>query len=271
MLERDMSGRNRRAVVCHLGRVEYRPAWNLQRTIQEALIDAKRANPNHRRPHVVLTVEHPPVYTLGKSGDRGNLLATPDQLAASGATYVEIDRGGDITFHGPGQLVVYPILDLGHLFTDIHRYLRTLEEIVILTCRAYGVQAGRSPGRTGVWVGPDERGAERKICAMGIKCSRWVTSHGLALNVRTDLDYFQNIIPCGIADRSVTSLAAEIGKQVDIVDVLPVLTRHFGEALDLQIDEFDGGAAIRYLRDRFPAIGSAGQLLSEDTPKSLTP
>lgn len=193
-----------------LGRVEYQAAWDRQRVERDKLIQAKRATPPRTEPHSILGVEHPPVYTLGKNADKSNLLADGTALDAIGANAVEIDRGGDITFHGPGQLVVYPILDLERIFTDLGRYLRSLEEAVIQTLGEYGVPAGRVAGRTGVWVGPDEYGPERKICAMGIHCSRWVTTHGLALNVTTDLDYFSHIIPCGIADRGVTSLLAEL-------------------------------------------------------------
>ncbi len=242
---------NRKVVFCHLGRAPYRPTWSLQQKIQAALVAAKREDPQHGESHVVLTVEHPPVYTLGKSGSRDNLLVGSEQLAADGATFVEIDRGGDITFHGPGQLVVYPILDLDHFFTDIHRYLRTLEDAVIATCGDFGVAAGRSEGRTGVWVGPDARGAERKVCAMGIKCSRWVTSHGLALNVSTELRYFDNIVPCGISDRQVTTLSAEAGRALTIDDVRPVLTSRLGDSFGMDIVEHDGDAAADYLRSRF--------------------
>ena len=204
------------ALLCDLGRLGYREAWALQAAIQARLIEAKRAEEPLAPPHVLLLVEHPPVFTLGKSGDTANLLASESELSALGATYVETDRGGDITFHGPGQIVAYPILDLDRLSTpeglplrDLHRYLRQLEEAVVLTCADWGVEAGRVPGRTGVWVGPDARGDERKVCAMGVRCSRWVTMHGLALNVTTDLDWFDLIVPCGIDDRGVTSLQRE--------------------------------------------------------------
>lgn len=266
-MQRAESNQNRRVAVCHLGRAEYEPTWSLQRRIQDALARAKRADTNHRESHVVLTVEHPPVYTLGKSGDRSNLLVDSDELAADGATFVEIDRGGDITFHGPGQLVVYPILDLGHFFTDIHRYLRTLEDAVIATCEYFGIRAGRSAGRTGVWVGPDERGNERKICAMGIKCSRWVTSHGLALNVNTDLAFFDNIVPCGISDRGVTSIARETGRTVGIPDVLPVLTGYLAAAFGMRVEEYGGREAFDYLGSRFGSSELWEPPLSEEEPK----
>ncbi|OZC03007.1 lipoyl(octanoyl) transferase [Rubricoccus marinus] len=195
----------------------YREAWDLQAALQSRLIEAKRGEQTDALPpHVLLLVEHPPVFTLGKSGDAANLLASGDALAARGATFVETDRGGDITFHGPGQVVAYPILDLDRLsnlegepMRDLHRFLREMEEAVIRTCADWNVVADRVPGRTGVWVGPDARGDERKVCAMGVRCSRWVTMHGLALNVTTDLDWFGLIVPCGIDDRGVTSLARE--------------------------------------------------------------
>ncbi len=240
------------ADVVRLGRVPYREAWALQQRLQDGLVQAKRADPPQRPAHTVLVVEHPPVFTLGKSGDRAHLLATPDGLAAAGAEYVEVDRGGDVTFHGPGQVVVYPILDLDRLSTptgeplrDLHRYLRALEEAVIQTCADWGVTAGRVPGRTGVWVGPDETGAERKVCAMGVRCSRWVTMHGLALNVTTDLGWFDRIVPCGIADRGVTSLAREARQPAAPGPVADRLLAHLAERLGLALREADarGGHA----------------------------
>jgi lipoyl(octanoyl) transferase len=236
-------------VVCDLGRLDYRRAWTLQKRLQERLIGAKRRAPPELVPHVLLLVEHPPVYTLGKSGDAGHLLATPAVLERRGATFIEIDRGGDITFHGPGQIVGYPILDLDRFFTDVHRYLRLLEEAVIRTCADYGVSGGRSPGRTGAWIGPDERGLERKVCAMGIRCSRWVTMHGFALNVRTDLSYFSEIVPCGIADRGVTSLAKELGRDVDPEDVKPALVRHFAELFEADVVHPPRAEAAGFLED----------------------
>ncbi len=224
-------------VVVDLGRMSYRPAWDLQKRLQRRLIDAKRSNETPRPPHLLLFVEHPPVYTLGQSGNAGNLLASEELLRARGAEFVQIDRGGDITFHGPGQLVGYPILDLDRIFTDIHKYLRSLEEAVIRTCADYGVTAGRVEGRTGVWVGPDDRGLERKICALGIRCSRWVTMHGFAFNLNTDLSYFDLMIPCGIADRGVTSLSREIDQPVDVPAVRRRLSVHLANVLDLSIDE----------------------------------
>lgn len=234
-------------IVCHLGRIDYLSAWELQKRLQARIIAAKRASPHEALPHVMLLVEHPPVYTLGKSGNRANLLLSPDGLAARGAAFYPIDRGGDITYHGPGQLVGYPILDLGRFFTDIHRYLRELEEMTIRTCADYSLEAARVPGRTGVWVGPDVRGLERKVCAMGIRCSRWVTMHGFALNLNTDLGFFDHIIPCGIADRSVTSLAAELGHAVDEADVRACLLHHFAQGFDALLTYLDGSDARAFL------------------------
>ena len=241
------------AAVCYLGRVEYEPTWALQREIQQRLIAAKRAETPEALPHVLLVVEHPPTYTLGKSGDRDNLLADDATLARRGATFVPVDRGGDITYHGPGQLVVYPILDLDRLHyadgargTDIHRYLRELEEAVVLTCADYGLDAGRVDGRTGVWIGPDVR-PERKICAMGIRCSRWVTMHGLALNLNTDLSYFNHIVPCGITDRGVTSLAVELGRPVDEEEATERLLGHLAVRFGLALTSYVGAAADNFL------------------------
>lgn len=220
-------------IACPLGRLDYDEAWNLQRRLLDRMVEAKRAG--EAPPHLLLLVEHPHVFTLGKSGDRANLLLSEAELAERDATFREIERGGDITYHGPGQLVAYPILDLDRFFRDLHRYLRTLEDAVIQTCAAYGVEAGRSEGRTGVWVGPDARGAERKICAMGIRCSRWVTMHGLALNVQPDLDYFGMIVPCGISDRGVTSLARETGRDVDVDEAARRLTERLGGAFGADV------------------------------------
>ncbi|ACY49138.1 lipoyl(octanoyl) transferase LipB [Rhodothermus marinus] len=236
-------------VVCHLGRVAYKPSWDLQKLLQARLVAAKRQEPPQRIPHVFLLVEHPPVYTLGKNGRLDHLLLSEEALRARGAEFFHIDRGGDITFHGPGQLVGYPILDLDRFFTDIHRYLRELEETIIRTCADYGLQAGRVAGRTGVWIGPDARGPERKICAMGIRCSRWVTMHGFAFNLNTDLRYFSYIVPCGIADRGVTSLAAELDRPVDEAEVRARLLRHFAERFEATLTVHEGDEAFAFLED----------------------
>ena len=245
-------------VLCYLGPVAYEPAWALQREIQARLIAAKRARPPEPCPHVMLFVEHPPIYTLGKNGDAAHLLADAATLDALGATFLPIDRGGDITFHGPGQLVGYPMLDLDRFFTDIHRYLRTLEEAVIQTCACYGVTGRRVAGRTGVWVGPE--GAERKVCAFGIRCSRWVTMHGLALNVDTDLRFFDYIIPCGIDDRGVTSLARETGRPLDEAAVRERLGQHLADAFGARLRRLDGEAAFDFLEAYLGEPGWAQRL-----------
>lgn len=243
-------------VVCDLGRVPYEPAWQLQKQIQAELVAAKRADPPRLIPHVMLAVEHPPVYTLGKSGDQRHLLVSEDALTRQGATFVHIDRGGDITFHGPGQLVGYPILDLDRICRDIHKYLRNLEEAGIRTCADYGVPAGRVAGKTGVWVDPT--GHARKICAMGIRCSRWVSMHGFAFNVQTDLKFFDNIVPCGISDGAVTSLNRELGRPLLVREVLNRWLSHFSEVFDVSIRMLDLSASIpflnQYLTDPIPDL-----------------
>ena len=247
-------------VVCELGRVAYEPAWAVQKAVQARLIAAKRATPPEALPHVLLLVEHPPVYTLGKSGDAAHLLLSEDALRARGASFFRIDRGGDITFHGPGQLVGYPILDLDRVFTDIHRYLRELEDVVIRTCADDGVHGGRVEGRTGVWIGPDARGPERKICAFGIRCSRWVTMHGFALNLNTDLAWFGLIVPCGIADRGVTSLARELGRPADEAAVRDRLLHHFGARFGASLTRLAGADAFAFLEDLTGVTGLQTQL-----------
>lgn len=215
-------------VFCRMGHVPYEEAWELQRLLQQRLVENKRSADPQPLPHVALLVEHPPVFTLGKSGDDSNLLATEEDLKAAGATFVRIDRGGDITYHGPGQIVGYPILDLDRFYTDIHRYLRDLEEVIIRTCADFGIRANRFDKGTGVWI-TAEGGNERKICAMGIRCSRWVTMHGFALNVAPELDHFSMIVPCGIQDRGVTSMQMELLQLVDRREVENAIVRHFAE------------------------------------------
>lgn len=213
--------------VTDLGLTPYREAWDLQHRLQDQRIAPKLARNRERGApkaplhDVLLFTEHPPVYTLGKSARDEHLLIDDQKLERIGARVVRIDRGGDITFHGPGQVVGYPILDLDHHFTDIHRYLRTLEETVIGVCGDFGVTAGRIDGLTGVWV------EDRKICAFGVRCSRWVTMHGFALNVSTDLSYFDHIVPCGIRDKHVTTLARELGRDVEIRQVHDSIVTHF--------------------------------------------
>ena len=225
-----------------LGRKDYKPCWDLQEEIFQGMVKAKIARRNAGLSTTelgpegdldlalpesqMLWVGHPHVLTLGKSGAAANVVAPPERLKELGVQYYPINRGGDITYHGPGQLVGYPILDLDQFFTDIHKYLRFLEEAVIRTCAEYSVKAGRIEGLTGVWVDPESGAAARKVCAFGVKCSRWVTMHGLALNVNTDLDFFNLIVPCGISDRGVTSLARETGAPVDVEEVKGHMTRH---------------------------------------------
>ncbi len=218
-----------------LGPSPYKPVWELQTAIQQRLIDEKRARqeqklykPGAESNDVLLFVEHPHVYTLGKSGDSAHLLKGLAELSDIDAQYIEIDRGGDITYHGPGQIVGYPILDLDRHFTDIHKYLRRLEEVIIRTCAEYDIEAGRIEGLTGVWTGGE------KICAMGIRCSRWVTMHGFALNVNTDLSYFDHIVPCGISDKEVTSLQKILGRKVDQKEVKAHLVKHFENVFEVE-------------------------------------
>ena len=233
-------------VVCHMGQMPYAPAWELQKQIQQELITGKRAKPPEHRRHVMLLVEHPPVYTLGKSGDATNLLVSETFLKSKGATFFHIDRGGDITFHGPGQIVGYPILDLARIDPDIHLYLRNLEETIIRLCADYDVPTTRVEGKTGVWIGPEGADSDRKICAMGIRCSRWVTMHGFALNVNTDLSYFNHIVPCGIQDRTVTSLAKETGAPVDMREAQDRLLAHFQAVFGLQAEILGPDESIAY-------------------------
>jgi lipoyl(octanoyl) transferase len=213
--------------------MNYKVCWDYQEKLFNETVDQKILNRNLQEneqkatKNYLLFVEHPHVYTLGKSGDEKNLLVNENQLKEKHANYYKINRGGDITYHGPGQLVAYPILDLDNFFTDIHKYLRLLEEAVILTLKEYGIEAGRSTGETGVWLNAENKLKARKICAMGIRCSRWVTMHGLAFNVNSDLNYFENIIPCGIGDKAVTSLNREIGREIDMEEIKEKLKKHF--------------------------------------------
>ena len=187
-------------------------------------------------PHHLLFVEHPPVYTLGKSGKVEHILISPEEMAARGIDYFHINRGGDITFHGPQQVVGYPIMDLEQFKTDLGWYLRSLEEVIILTMAEYGLKGERSKGETGVWLDPDIPGKERKICAMGIKCSRWITMHGFAFNINTDLSYFDHIVPCGIVGKQVTSLQKELGREVDFEEVKQRLRKHFEQVFDVVLN-----------------------------------
>ncbi|MCA0426687.1 MAG: lipoyl(octanoyl) transferase LipB [Bacteroidetes bacterium] len=220
------------------GLLDYKEAWDRQEALFKAMVDAKFAerelDPEQKTPllnHLIF-VEHPHVYTLGKSGDPANLLLDEQGLKQAEASYYPINRGGDITYHGPGQIVVYPIFDLEQFFTDIHRYLRTLEGAVIETLASYGIESGRYEGYTGVWLDADNEKA-RKICAMGVRCSRWVTMHGIAFNVNTDLAYFKNIIPCGIDDKDVTSMQRELGAPQHYEKVKKVLMEKILKAFEI--------------------------------------
>ena len=221
----------------NLGLIDYKQAWDFQEEIFKKAIDLKikhRDGLTDELPeHQLIFCQHPHVYTLGKSGSEQNLLIGEAMLKQKGATYYKINRGGDITYHGPGQLVAYPILDLDQFFTDIHKYMRFLEESIILTLAEFGIKAGRVKGLTGVWIDGGQPN-ERKICAMGVKSSRWVTMHGLALNVNPDLSYFNNIIPCGITDKAVTSMEKELGQKVDFDRVSEVLKQKLAQVFDFE-------------------------------------
>ena len=226
---------NKTVAVKDLGFRGYQETWDYQEQLFAEILGQKKGIRAGTGPaatsNYFLFVEHPHVFTLGKSGDQANLLASEAVLREKGATFFHINRGGDITYHGPGQIVGYPILDLENFFTDIHKYLRLLEEMVILTLAEYGLEGQRSPGETGVWLEAGKPGA-RKICAMGVRASRWVTMHGFALNVNTDLSYFDLMIPCGIRDKGVTSLSAELGRHVPMAEVRQRLLRHFSELFE---------------------------------------
>ena len=221
-----------------LGLIDYKKCWDYQEELFSKILAVKSANRKEDKSDAtenhLLFCEHPHVYTLGKSGEKTNLLVNDDYLKSRGATFYKINRGGDITYHGPGQIVGYPILDLDNFFTDIHKYLRLLEEAVILTLKEYGLEGERSGGETGVWFDVGTPKA-RKICALGVKTSRWVTMHGFAFNVNSDLSYFGNIIPCGIADKQVTSLEKEIGGPVDMKDVKEKLKSYLIHLFEMEI------------------------------------
>lgn len=222
-----------------LGRKDYKESWEYQESLFSKILDCKvknrREGTDDETPNYLLLVEHPHVYTLGKSGDLSNLLVSEEKLSEIGATFYKINRGGDITYHGPGQIVGYPILDLENFFTDIHKYLRLLEEMVVLTLSEYGLNAERSKGETGVWLDVGTPFA-RKICAMGVRASRWVTMHGFALNVNSDLGYFDNMIPCGIKGKAVTSLNVELGKaEVNLEEVKGKLLKHFAQLFEAEL------------------------------------
>ncbi len=241
-----------------LGKIDYQSAWDYQEKllqenvqVKSILLNRKKAmaenaatvqglgalatefvNENLDTQHYFLMCEHPPVYTLGKSGSMDNVLINDEQLAAKGIEFYKTNRGGDITFHGPGQIVGYPVLDLEKYYTDIGRYLRELEEVIILTLAEYGIKGERSKGETGVWIDTDKPGRERKICAMGLRCSRWITMHGFALNVNTDLQYFNHIIPCGIQNKQVTSIEKELQQPILMQDVKDKIASNFAKVFN---------------------------------------
>lgn len=230
---------NKQAEFQNLGLIDYQEAWDYQEKLFAETLSIKTQNrtlpaseqlatPNH-----VIFCQHPHVYTLGKSGKPDHLLLNEDDLSQKQAKFYRINRGGDITYHGPGQLVGYPILDLDNFFTDIHKYMRTLEEAIILTLADYHISAGRISGLTGVWLDFVEQKNPRKICAMGVKASRWVTMHGFALNINTDMAYFGNIVPCGIEDKAVTSISKELGREVDFEEVSAILKNHLGTLFEM--------------------------------------
>ncbi|MCO6148312.1 lipoyl(octanoyl) transferase LipB [Flavobacterium sp. NRK1] len=231
---------NKKVLFTDLGVKDYKETWEFQEKIFQEILDLKIKNRREElsleTPNYLLFVEHPHVYTLGKSGDIENLLINEKQLENKGATFYKINRGGDITYHGPGQLVGYPILDLENFFTDIHKYLRFLEEVIILTMADYGLKGTRSEGETGVWLDVGTPFA-RKICAMGVRASRWVTMHGFALNVNADLGYFDNIVPCGIKGKAVASLNNELGvARVDENEVKEKVIKYFAQLFEAEIE-----------------------------------
>jgi lipoyl(octanoyl) transferase len=233
---------NRRVAFQPLGRMDYQEAWDYQTRLFDGIVGQKLENrrrtdagmPALPTRNYLLFVEHPHVYTLGKSGKEEHLLLDAEGLRRHGATYYKINRGGDITYHGPGQLVGYPILDLENFFTDIHRYLRLIEEAIILTLAEYGIEAGRIDGLTGVWIDFEQQENPRKICAIGVKTSRWVTMHGFAFNVNAQLDYFGHIVPCGIDDKAVTSMEQELGAPQDEARVAERVRHHLGALFGME-------------------------------------
>lgn len=231
-----------------LGTMDYKAAWDLQESLLQEIVSIKTQAKNQEpttnnqqpvTPNYLLFVEHPPVLTIGKSGKMENMLISEKYLASRGIGFFKTNRGGDITFHGPEQIVGYPILDLENFFTDIGKYLRSLEEVIILTMAEYGLKGERSPGETGVWLDASTPAKARKICALGVRCSRWVTMHGFAFNVNTDLSYFNYIIPCGIQNKQVTSLQKELGYKIDMEQVKESVRRNFEKVFDARL-VYDG-------------------------------
>ena len=230
-----------------LGIIDYKTAWDYQEKLLQENVAVKthlRNNPHQSAPagtqHYFLLCEHPPVYTLGKSGDVNNVLMSDEELKENDIAFFRTNRGGDITFHGLQQVVGYPILDLEKFYTDIGKYLRDLEEVIILTISAYGIKGERSAGETGVWIEPGIPGKERKICAIGVRCSRWITMHGFALNVNTDLSYFNNIIPCGIVNKQVTSIEKETRQKVDYEEVKEKIKENFEKVFKVNLNAASG-------------------------------
>jgi len=241
-----------------LGKMDYKTAWDYQENlmqestriksairIRESVVSSAESNFNDSElrtlnselttQHYLLFVEHPPVYTLGKSGNIGNVLMSESQLEENGIQFFRTNRGGDITFHGDQQIVGYPILDLEKFYTDIGKYLRNLEDVIIATLADYGLKGARSAGETGVWLDPDVPGKERKICAMGVRTSRWITMHGFAFNVNTDLSFFNHIIPCGIQNKQVTSLEKELGRKIDFEEAKEKVKKNFEKVFDVEL------------------------------------
>ncbi len=232
------SGQRGIVQVIDVGMIPYKEAWDLQTAIHKQLVDNKRAGYPVPQQHYFLLCEHPPVFTLGKSGSEDHLKINEEELDAYNIEYFKINRGGDITFHGPGQLVGYPILDLDLIFTDVHRYVRSLEEVIIRVLKYYQIQGGRNDRYTGVWVQSPNAGQElQKICAIGVHLSRWVTMHGFAFNINTNLSYFNHIIPCGIADpdKSVCSLSGLLGKDVDLQQIKNQVVAEFGQVFEIEM------------------------------------
>ncbi len=234
---------NRNTTFIDLGLIDYQQAWDYQTLLFNEILKVKASNrdlpESEQNPtdNYLLFCEHPHVYTLGKSGDENNLLVKKENLSSIGASYYHINRGGDITYHGPGQIVVYPVIDMENFFTDIHKYMRLLEEAVIQTLNEFHVKSGRVSGLTGVWLGEESENTLRKICALGVKTSRWVTMHGLAFNVNSDLSYFKHIVPCGIDDKAVTSLQYEKGVAQDFPSVKEVLKEKILELFEMKLIE----------------------------------
>ena len=233
---------NQKVIFKDLGIIEYKAAWDYQESllqqnvkIKSELRNSPTQNTKLQTQNYFLLCEHTPVYTLGKSGKKENVLMTDAELAANDIAFFNTNRGGDITFHGPQQIVGYPILDLEKYYTDIGKYLRNLEEVVILTIAEYGIKGGRSKGETGVWIDEDIPGKERKLCAIGVRCSRWITMHGFAMNVNTDLAYFNNIIPCGIENKQVTSIQKELGYAVNYEEVKQKLKKNFEKVFESEL------------------------------------